>query len=163
MVIIVIIILSSSPEATRPNKTTGMTHGVTILDVCGLVRQDGQKSEDNALPKYECQRFVSILGSVIGCVLTHILYFLMTVIFTVSEPTYSQQGPILVPEESLCPAVSSSDQTLRNKPTDYHNGGNLTCPFVPFPFPLNRKHSAVRKQASASGKLTYLSLIWNFS
>jgi len=67
--------------------------GASFLNVRGLVREGGEKGEDDALPKYGYERSTIILDLAINSVLTGISYFPIIAILMVSKAICSR-GPI---------------------------------------------------------------------
>jgi len=67
--------------------------GASFLNVRGLVREGGEKGEDEALPKYGYEPSTIMLDLAINSVLTGFFYFPITAILMVSKPICSR-GPI---------------------------------------------------------------------
>ena len=88
--------------------------GAAFLNVRGLVREDGEKEKEDALPKYGYKCSISRALFVIDGILTRILRPPTTVTSLASNPTCSQ-GPTLAAKELSCLAVLSQRQPLRNK------------------------------------------------
>ena len=137
----------------RARRNDEDSRGAAFLNVRGLVREDGEKGTDEALPKYVCQSLASARDLVIN---PHFAFSNCSDIHGIQSHMFSRahvgaQG-VVMPSRAL-----TRPNVTKQEIVDYHaSEGNLPRPFAPFSLALQAGSftPSVGKRGSTASILT---------